>query len=146
MAKKKRGKSSGGGRRKAAAAAGFKATTGAALGVGLGRYGNRVLNAMPAGFESYADGKGKGPTSNFRVKLAAGATIYSVVTKNKSVRRWAPMAGFMLGLSLQQHALTYDEDIDIADMPIELHDGEEAAQQQDLLAKAAAAVAKTKKK
>lgn len=86
----------------------FSAGTGAALGFGAARYGNAALNLMPHGFDSQAAGKGKGPLDNKRVAILTAATLYAVVTKNRRVRRFAPLLGFMTGLAVKQHKMTYE--------------------------------------
>lgn len=95
-------------RRRRAGEAAFAAGTGAALGYGAARYGGHLLNMMPHGFDSLAAGQGKGPTDNKRVIILVAGTLYAVTTRNKKVRRWAPMLGFMTGLAVKQHKMTYE--------------------------------------
>lgn len=101
MAKKQR-------RRRASTVAAFSATTGVALGYGVARYRNAGLALLPNGFGSLAEGQGKAPLDNKRVLITAGAAIWTATSKNKSIRRWAPFAGFMLGAAVQQHRMTYE--------------------------------------
>lgn len=127
MAKKKKT-----GPRRRASAAGVGLVTGMGLGYGLGRYTGRVLNMLPAGFESYAKGKGKGPTENTRVRIAAGATLACYL--RKPWRKYAPFAAFLLGSAIKQHRVSYEADEDaedfVADLGVEVPGKADDAKQQ----------------
>lgn len=107
-------------------------TTAAAAGFAVGRYSDRIINMLPHGFESFADGTGKGPTENKRVLILGGATLYLATTKNKSHRRWAPFSAFLLGASIRQHKLTYEDSFEPTDLPIEVYEDEMAEQAKSI--------------
>lgn len=92
----------------------------AAASFAAARYGGRVLEMLPHGFDSFEKGKGKSQWSNRRVQIGVVATL-ALAASNK-YRPYAALAAFLTGLAVQQHSISYIDLEDEKDGNIEVRE------------------------
>jgi len=102
---KKKGKSAPARRRKGRSIPGLKMAQYLAATAGL--WGAAVLERLPHGFESLAQGKGKKPWANKRVLLLLVLTLWLLMSDKLKYRMWAIPAAALLTLAVTQHNATY---------------------------------------
>lgn len=72
-----------------------------------GMWGGALLERLPHGFETEAQGKGKKPWANKRVLLLLALTLWLVTNEKLKYRLWAIPAAALLTLAITQHKATY---------------------------------------
>lgn len=103
MAKKKRTKPAK--RRRSRSIPGLKMAQYLAATAGL--WGASVLERLPHGFDTEAQGKGKKPWANKRVLLLLVLTLWLLMSDKLKYRMWAIPAAALLTLAVTQHQATY---------------------------------------
>lgn len=102
---KKKGKEVARRRRKSRSVPGLKMAQYLAATAGL--WGAAVLERLPHGFETAAQGKGKKPWANKRVLLLLVLTLWLLMSDTLKYRMWAIPAAALLTLAVTQHNATY---------------------------------------